>query len=446
MAPAWTEAAAERTPTASPVKAQASHNLPDSVLAVVGSDRQVTTRDLARAAYPTPVDSLTPADLARFLDLLIDREVVAERASSETWGWTADESRGYEALRDRLLVAAALDSILQSGRAKARNAGHEPPEDRTLGILLRDSLVAGMNVAFDDACVARLARAWALVPRPTSDSSAAAQVRMLAVNPRIDPTDSAAVLARSDAGDYRVSELLDSWRRLSPAYRPHIDSAEQIRDLVRNGLFERMIREKARAGSFERRADVAATLARARDEIATTHLIEREVYARIHPEPSQIERDYRDHRDAWKTEPRARILRLLASSRGEAGRFALELHDPATAESLTTRARRRGLEFISEVDAKTDSALFAEATRAGAGVVLPPRAVEGGWSVTRVVSILPARVRSLDEVRPEIARRLYAQSAERRLEELCRRWRRSMAIEVHARARERASDPTAGGP
>src|SRR5436190_12352464 len=94
--------------------------LPDSVLVRVdgrGISRSFAVRrwrELHRAAAD---DSITPAALQEFLDLLTDEAVLAEAAGREAAPWSPADSSAHQALRDRLVLTAALDSVLAATRA-----------------------------------------------------------------------------------------------------------------------------------------------------------------------------------------------------------------------------------------------------------------------------------------------------------------------------------------
>ncbi|MGH3056213.1 MAG: hypothetical protein ACRDL7_14660, partial [Gaiellaceae bacterium] len=94
----------------------ASHGgpLPDSLLARVGTRRDVSLAGFRRAwsavAPPQRPDSLTPDGARKFLDLLIDKEVLGEAALKTSSAWTARESAEVAGLEDRLTLGAVLDS------------------------------------------------------------------------------------------------------------------------------------------------------------------------------------------------------------------------------------------------------------------------------------------------------------------------------------------------
>jgi len=418
--------------------------LPDTLLAIVGPggsgppERVIGLSRFVRAwsqvSPPARPDSLTPAGARGFLELLIGKEALGLAAARERWTWAPQESTGYATLEDRLVVAAMLDSALAAARTALGPAG-DTLDRQLLGMAARDSAVARLRPAWDDSLAARLARAFAALPRPSPDSSLMAQLRMLGAMPAVDPADTGRAVARWAGGEYRVSELLAAWHRLNPLARPRIESATQVRDLVRNGLFERRLREAGRARGLERRADIAAALANQREYYDVSHLVAREVYARIPTDSLTLLRFWRETEKDWALPLRVRLTRVELPGRAEAGAMALRLRDAAQAESLEAGARRAGLDYAVELGAADDSALFARALRAGTGTVLGPDSLpRGGWSVARVVAVLPGRGRSFDEVRERVADRWYGEEGERLMRALMERERRRCRVRVNEAA------------
>ena len=88
--------------------------LPDSVLAAIGNGRTVTAHAfrkgwaLVGAGRP---DSLTPESARQFLDLLIDKELLAARAIEETWEFTSIESAQVANVTDRCLYDVVLTEV-----------------------------------------------------------------------------------------------------------------------------------------------------------------------------------------------------------------------------------------------------------------------------------------------------------------------------------------------
>jgi hypothetical protein len=250
----------------------------------------------------------------------------------------------------------------------------------------------------------------------------------------LSPTDFDRAVARSSNGDYRVSDLLDSWRRLSPAYRPRIETSAQIRDLVKNGMFERMLRHEADRRHLSERPPVARLLAEERERFAASHFVESQVTSKIARDSLTLVRYFRQHRPDWMLPMRIRVIRLLVPERSQAELMAVRLRDPVVAESLAARAERRGVHYRTEVSAQVDSSLFAAALKAGTGAVLGPVPLSGDWLVGRVNEILPGRPYRFDEVRSTVEQQWVTVETERRLEALCRELRKSVHVVLNDRA------------
>ena len=430
-------------PTA-PVAAPGSHPaLPDSVLAVIGTGRKITISDFARAwsegPAPATHDPPTPESARRFLDLLIDREVLVQEALRRARSWTAEESAQYRALRDRLTLGAALDSALAESRAALQAAGLADPDPDLVGIAARDSAASRLGTVMERPLLERLARAWAALPRPTADSSLASQVRTLGLEPSIDPADLDRVVARSALGNYLVRDLVQAWRRLSPVQRPRIETADQLADLVRNGVFERALRRAADSQGLERGARVAGALVRERERLAVSHLVGDEVFSPIERDTLGLLRYFRAHEAEFALPLRVRALRLTLPSRAEAEKMALRLRDRPGADSLEAAALRLGLDYRVVVSAASDSALFAAATRAGTGAVIGPERSGNDWWVARVEAIVPPATPRFEEVRGEVARRRLEDEGELGTRALCEGLRRRVPIVVNDAAVRRLS-------
>jgi hypothetical protein len=440
-----------------PPAAAAAPSTADSVLAVVsarsasadaGAPRSVTRAQFARAwaqlRPPLRPDSLTPAGARRFLDLLVGKEALGLMAAGERTDWTAADRAGYDALRDQLALAAALDSALAETRAALGGAA-DSLERQALGVAARERAAARLAIAWDDPLADRLARAFDALPRLSADSSVAAQLRMMAVLPAVDPADTGRAVARSAAGEYRVADLLGAWARLNPIYRPRVATADDVRDLVTNGLFERLLRHDAAARGLADSPAVAARLAAERERIAVSHLVDREAYGRVPTDSLTLLRFYRGHEADWALPTRARCLTLVLEDRPEAEAMALRLRDAAAAESLAARARRAGSRWLQDLSADRDSARFARAMRAGTGTVLGPDPTAEGWEVSRVMAVLPGRQPPFAECRNEVLQRWYVEEGERRMQALLDRARAAARVEVRAAALERLlADPPAG--
>jgi len=358
-----------RSPAPTPVTK--SGTLPDTILARVGSDREVSVRTFRQAWTevhdPRHPDSLTPQSARRFLDLMIDKEVLGARAEGSKAPWPPHDSADLALYRDQLVMKAVLDSALRE-TARRRAAAGEPELHRMdLGVAARESSLAQIQPRFDGVLTARMALAWKALPVAPPESTISAQLRIRSQMPVVAAGDTTKVIARSMVGDYLVHELLAQWRRLDPWSRPRVETTEAIEELVNNGLFERLLRQQASERRLDQRPDIAALLARRHEYIAVSQLVTREVYAKIRPDSAALTRWYGTHRARYRTPDRATIGRWLLPDRASAGRFAATLLDNVKAESLMAQGRRGGANFLDVITAQDDSVLLKEAIRLGPG-------------------------------------------------------------------------------
>ena len=252
--------------------------------------------------------------------------------------------------------------------------------------------------------------------------------------PELTPTELGRALARSSQGDYRVSDLLDAWQRLSPAYRPRIETSAQLRDLVKNGMFERMLRHEVDRRRLSEYPDVAGPLMEERGRFAVSHFVESQVTSKIEHDSLTLLRYFEAHRPDWMLPTRVRVIRLIVSNRAEAGRAVLQLRDPAIADTLAARGERHGMHYRLDIGAEDDSALFAAAMKAGSGAVLGPERRNDEWMVARVMDIRPGRPYHFQEVRSDVEYQWLAVEGERRLETLCKQLRKHMRVIINGGA------------
>ena len=413
----------------------AGHPLPDTILAVVDGSLTVTVaafrRGWTQIAPPSRPDSLTPEAARRFLELLVDKELLAARATDEKWAWTSIESAQVASLRDRTMIRMALDSTLARARAAHGDTSLGP---EALGVAARESTVARLGVRYDEALIGRLAGAWGALPKPSADSSIRSQVRTMGRMPAIEPADSSRVVAWSDIGTRRVVDLLAAWKKLNPLQRPRVESVEQVRDLVKNGLFEQELRGNAERSHFDQHPAVVQAVARQEEFLASQYYVAREVYRTIPTDEATLRRYYGRDPAVWTVPMRVRVVRLVLPGRGEAARMAVRLRDPAVADTLEARGLRQGADYGAEITAASDSALFAAAMRSGTGAVLGPDSVGTDWQVVRVSAVLPAQRRSFDEVRDLVLRAWTDEEGERRMQALLASMRRRARVVVNEAA------------
>lgn len=428
-----------------PSKAQADlpqgRPLPDSVLAVVDERRIITVGDFRRGwgavLPPSRPDTLTPQAARQFLDLLIDKELLAARAAEETWEWSAVESAQVAGLKDRTMMRVALDSAFAAG-ARARAArGDSVLTSDALGVAVRESTVAQLEVRYDELLLERLARSWKALPKASPDSSIWSRLRSMGQMPEIVPADSGRVVAWSKAGTVRVTELLDAWAKLNPMFRPRVETVDQARDLVKNSLFERVLRRDAVQGHYDRHASVVRAVQRQEEYLATQYYVTREVFATIPTDDATLRRYYDKDPSVWAIPTRLRVVRFMIPEKGAAARMAVRLRDPAEADSLVARGQRQHVDYSAEITAQSESVLFRRGMKSGIGTVLGPDSVRGGWEVTRIQAVLPGQGRPLEEVKELVLKAWSDEEGERRMTALLATLRKRSKIVVNKAAVDR---------
>lgn len=412
--------------------------LPDTVLARVGGNREITVSEFRRAwgqvKPPARPDSLTPQSARGFLDLMIGKEALGEAALRESWEWTAEESARYVGLEDRMMMALVLDSALKVTQAANLAEGRDSLGAAELGTEARDRTIAQMDIEYREDVLQRLAQAWANIPRPPRDSGVFAALRAMGRDPRIGDLDMERTVAVAEGREFRVRRLMEYWKFLNPITRPRIETPAQVKELIWNALYEDLLRRRAVEQGYAQHPDIRRQLDKERELIAVTHLVDREVYRKIPLDSLALARYYLENERAWDLPPRVRLLRLVLPDRAQAEAMLEKLRDSAQVESLTAQAQRAGVSYHGEYSADTDSVMFARGMALGMGGVMGPDSTERGWAVSRVVAVLPGRPRPFNEVRELVRNAIYGDRGETLMRDLLDRVRAATTVVVNEAA------------
>jgi hypothetical protein len=136
---------------------------------------------------------------------------------------------------------------------------------------------------------------------------------------------------------------------------------------------------------------------------------------------------------------------MTFDSLAAADSIAHRLTIPGQAETLTVRGLRSGVSYQHEVFARSDSALYAQARRAGVGAVVGPDLEEGVWRVYKVMSIDPTQGQTFSKVRPLVERSWYEAESERRIRALLDSLKKTAHIERNERALSSIVRPHSAG-
>ena len=419
-----------------PAAAAVRRALPDSVLLRLNGREDVTRRRFERAVrlLGGRPDSLTPADRDRFLDMVLEQRVLAARALRDPKPWSLQDSLQFRSERDNVYLRAALSDRFTEVEDRRRALGQPDLDEEAMGVAARESLMVELRPEWDGELLKLVGSYFAELPEPTAKMSAREQLALAARTPEIPAAETTKVLVRTTLGPFTVADLLADWRRLSSAYRPRVRDDAGVKDLVQNGLFERVIRKAAAEPALQERPIVTAVLADRVEYHSVSSFLQRELIATIPRDSVTLLRHYRAHRADFDRPATAALVILTLESERAADSLARLFAVPGEAESLAFRAQRNGVRYTLMVTEKGDSALFRRANATGAGGVARPEKVDGGWRVFKVLSLDPRRTQPFDQVRLQVEQAWSEAESERRIRKLLDTLKRETRVERNDRA------------
>ena len=414
--PAPAKPATAKPATAKP-KATTGTPLPDSVLLRINASEDVTLRRFQRAVrlLGGNPDSLTPAARDQFLELVIDQRLLALATTSDPHPWPRADSARFLSERDNILVRAALADEFSRIEKNRRALGQPDLDEQAMGIAARESLMLRIHPKWDEDALRSVGSYFAEMPKATPEMSVREQVALANQVPKVPAKDTSRVLVRSDVGTFKVSELLADWRRLPGIYRPNVEDADGVRSLVQNSLFERHIRAAAAKPELEQRHEVAAVIADRAEYHSVSAYLQRELVQGIPTDSVTLQKHYRANLADFDRPARAVLVALTLADQRGADSLARLFRVAGEAESLAFRAQRGGVNYTLAVTEASDSLLYRKAKSAGAGGVISPEQVSGGWRVIKVLSLDPRTSQPFSAVRAEVEKSWYEVESERRI-------------------------------
>ncbi len=424
------QARARLTPSPAARRRATPSLLPDSVLVRIDGREDISRRRFVRAVrlLGGDPDSLTPLDRDRFLELMIEQRLLAAYATRTPRPWDRADSVQFNSERDNILLRAALSDEFTRIEAHRRSLGQPDLDEGAMGIAARESLMVELKPVYDGELLRTVGSYFAELPQSTPELSPMQQIALTKQMPKIPAADFAKVLARSRLGDFTVADLLADWRRLSSVYRPHVKDDEGVRALVQNSLFERLIRQAADQPALARRSEVASVIADRVEYHGVSNLLQHEVVERIPTDSLTLLAHYQKHRAEFDRPARALLVLLNLDNQRAADSLARRFAVPGEAESLAFRAQRGGVRYTLEVTAASDSALYAQALRTGAGGVSGPHKGDAGWRLYKVMALEPRSAQPFAQVRAQVEGSWYGVESERRVRELLETLKRKARV------------------
>ena len=250
----------------------------------------------------------------------------------------------------------------------------------------------------------------------------AAIVIMLASGPALAADPPADAVARLGSTDIPASALRDFVRTLDPAVRKQAASDPAIMTrLVRQELTRLAILNEANAKKWDQRPDVAARIAKAReDAIVSSYLGAVATLPAGFPTDAQIQALYDSNRDKLML-PRQYRLEQIYVAIPAGGDKKAEDAARAKADELARKARAKGANFADIARAASDKAegepagdlgwaseaqivpeIRSQIAGMNTGDIADPIRTGNGWHVVRLVDTRPAGPRPLAEVKDQL--------------------------------------------
>ena len=116
--------------------------------------------------------------------------------------------------------------------------------------------------------------------------------------------------------------MLGRLGRISPTRRPQVKDVNGLRDLVRNEIYVRLLREGARRQDLAHRPRVAAQLADRADFLDLQRFVTRNVYDKVPVDSTTLRRQFEAKRASYRAPARAVVVQTVFDTQVEADTLA----------------------------------------------------------------------------------------------------------------------------
>ena len=388
--------------TAIPRRSAARPAMPDSVLARVLFTRgqaSLTATDYRAAAakFQLDPDSLGPDARRQVLELLVQQAVLDHRVELAPPRWLHRDSLNFEKYRDAVVIRAALDSATAEMRARFASRRDTIPPLHVLEVMVRDSALARMNVAYDAPGIDSLTAAFLALPLDDIRLPSDRRREIMSMLPRVSDEIRARTLGSFEAGRCTAEQVLLANSSVGAFHRPAVRSSRDVRDLVNNQLYSLVLRRAAQRQGLEARPDVAALLATRHRFLTVQRFVQGEAYDRVVRDTASVRRYYAREGRRYDLGGTAQIVRMLFPQRAQADSAARLLAQPGVAETLSTQSMRPGVTYLTTLGEDADTVLFARVRQGGVGAVIGPDPTADGWRVFKVMSTTPRKPQTLEQ-------------------------------------------------
>src|SRR5665213_879190 len=232
------------------------------------------------------------------------------------------------------------------------------------------------------------------------------------------------VIANLGTQPVKASDIKDFLASLGPQQRQQAEKNPRVMlQLVRSAIGRKIVIDEAQKQSWDQKPEIAAQIARARDEIVlTTYLRSVAAPPASYPSDDDIRQVYDTNRDRFATPRQYHIAQIYIAEPASATKDALAALEKK-ARDLAKKAKSKGADFADLAASNSDDAASAKkggdlgwlpetqilpeivtAIKAkGDKGITDPVHVAGGWHILSVLGTKPPEAKPLDQVRDQIA-------------------------------------------
>ena len=312
---------------------------------------------------------------------------------------------------------------------------------------LQDVLAAQVGLVTDSASIA-WASSFFAPPRTSVQEAGGTNLVINAGVPEFSPADTARILARYRGGVLSLGGFLDFYQHIQALVRPPVNTYEDLRAQVRNLILEPTMAQAAVERGLDKDPSAVAQLELKREQILVERMYQDSVMSKVLVSPEERRRYYDEHRTGYVTFASVRYASFLAHSRAGADSMAAVLRGGVKAEDILRADSLEGILRGSIRDRRADEhgpyqKVLLEELKPGQVTVDGPDK-SGDFVVLQSLAYEPGRQLSYAEAQEYVYESVQNLKAEKLLQELIARHRRSHRIESHPElvTRIRLVDPT----
>jgi len=461
-------AASAATPTR---KAAPRPALPDTVIARL-PHRDLTAREFVLAWHKVDARYRPPgttlADRKRFLDQLLERELVARAATSEPFVMTDVESAQYlasraQAIRRALYKQMVQDSTvvtpadLDSARTRIRSSDPgKPPSPQAVETFARslaeprraayvDSMLkVHLSPVWDDSTKARLARGYAALDPTKPDPTRPFNMKLRNRMPELSPADTGRVLVRTTIGNMTAGDYMRRFNLLNPFDSDFPTTTGEVEARGEQFLGQMWFDSESDRRGTANDPGVLEAMRNKREGIALDHYFAKHIAAKVDTSDAVLKTWYTKNLKRYAIAGQTVVSYAVATNRASADSIASEVRAGAPWDSVCARhappdsPMRTGCGVTSAVlDNDPDSVLVAHLRGLKKGEVyvhaLPGNAA-GNFAIVKFAERINHRDRTFPEARAYVVREVTADQSERLLQAELARLRRKMPVQRNEKA------------